>query len=63
MKTQQTRMRFLKQKKIAIKFAGLYDTITNFERIDNVNIGEMHKADLLGLYGQVNKRIRWMPRQ
>ena len=28
------------------------------------NVSETYKpTDLLGLYGQVNKRIRWMPRQ
>ena len=41
---------FSKQKK-AMKKADPYSTI------------KTHQADLLGLYGQVNKRIRWMPRQ
>jgi hypothetical protein len=41
---------FSKQKK-AMKKADPYSTV------------KMHQADLLGLYGQVNKRIRWMPRQ
>ena len=41
---------FSKQKK-AMKKADPYSTV------------KTHQADLLGLYGQVNKRIRWMPRQ
>jgi hypothetical protein len=55
--------------KIAIKKADTYNTVTTRrvrpdpERINPPGTKTGNSADLLGLYGQVNKRIRWMPRQ
>ena len=38
------------------------DGVYLFKRMETSNwLGK--RADLLGLYGQVNKRILWMPRQ
>ena len=53
-----------KQKK-AIKKADTYNTIKTrcwIEPRGNFR-DKTVKTDLFGLYGQVNKRIRWMPRQ
>ena len=53
-----------KQKK-AIKKADTYNAIKTRCWIEpRGNFREKTvKTDLFGLYGQVNKRIRWMPRQ
>ena len=42
-----------------------FDEEMGFENRSNATIGSRIESypDFLGLYGQVNKRIRWMPRQ
>ena len=56
-KRKYTRMSSQTEK--AIKKADRYNTASETLRHGNI----AQRTDLLGLYGQVNKRIRGMPRQ
>ena len=55
---QEHKNEFSNRKK-RLRKADRYNTAS--ETLSYGNIAQ--RADLLGLYGQVNKRIRWMPRQ